>query len=116
MGDAEGGGRKRKLCVVCMESPREVLFTACGHFLLCEGCTAQLLARGAPCPTCRMSVRAVGGTRIKAPPAAAASEQTVASFQRDAVDPVARARALAPPPQRDHEADEDAATPWAETP
>ena len=53
---------ERKLCVVCDSAPRNVLFTACGHFVLCDGCAAGLLARGAPCPTCRTPVLAVGVT------------------------------------------------------
>ena len=48
--DAEAAA-ERALCVVCVSAPRDVLFTACGHFLLCDGCAAELLARGAPCPS-----------------------------------------------------------------
>jgi hypothetical protein len=89
---------KPKLCVVCMDAPCDVLLTACGHFILCDGCAASLLARKAPCPTCRTPVRAVGGTRCiePAPLRTAVRAADVASFQPGAVDRVARARALPP--------------------
>lgn len=101
---AAGGGRaKRKLCVVCDNAPRDVLLTACGHFTLCDGCAAQLLARGGPCPTCRMPVRAVGGTRCVGPAAALERES---SYDGEAVDPETRARALADAPEDDEDEEE----------
>jgi hypothetical protein len=98
---------RARLCVVCMTAPRDVLFTACGHFLLCDGCAAELLRRGAPCPSCRTPVHAVGGVapaqHEPGAAAAAAGLAATASYQPGAVEP----RALAPLQLRE--------TPWEET-
>ena len=91
MNDA-GGDDPR--CVVCAEAPREVVFTACGHCLLCERCTVELIARGQPCPCCRLPVRAVGGTRGVEPVAGESGALApLPSFMPETVDPVATKRA-----------------------
>ena len=112
MGDHAGEEEAddRKLCVVCASAPREVVFTACGHFLLCSDCTVQLLVRRKPCPTCRVPVLAEGGTRRVAQPSEPAGLAEAPSFQPDAVDPAARERALAPAQLLRERADEHIAT------
>jgi hypothetical protein len=113
MGDADvstGGGEESppQLCLVCESNAREVMFVACGHLLLCDGCAARLLERRDPCPVCRVPVLAAGGTRFVGPGAAP-------SYQRDAVDPEVRARALAAALDEDDDEDEEEALPWAVT-
>ena len=41
-----------KECLICMAEPRAVRFS-CGHSLCCEKCADVLVARNAPCPSCR---------------------------------------------------------------
>jgi len=78
--------------MVCCVARPEVVFTACGHCVLCDGCTSTLLARGsARCPTCRVRVRAVGGTRLLE----AGASEPVVGFQPGQVHTPVRARALA---------------------
>ena len=75
------------LCRVCWAAPRRTVFTACGHHLLCEPCTAELLRRGrgaAACPLCRASVADDGGWRLADPPAGLGAAP---SYQPDAVVP-----------------------------
>ena len=38
-----------KLCCVCMERVKSVLFEPCNHVSVCEGCSAQM----AECPLCK---------------------------------------------------------------
>lgn len=40
-------------CVVCQESPREVILLPCGHLCLCEDCSAKLSSN---CPVCRSQI------------------------------------------------------------
>lgn len=120
MADAAAAAAELKLCVVCVAAPRDVIFTAWGHFLLCDGCAAELLKRGAPCPTCRTPVRAVGGTRcVRAAPPADGLAAT-ASFQPENVDPEVRARTVAQQQQEaaeeEEESEEDEDRGWADTP
>ena len=60
------------LCAVCFENPRDVLFTACGHFLACGSCADNLLAKhggtrdstSAPCPNCREPINSMVTCRL----------------------------------------------------
>ena len=45
-------------CVVCWSAAAEVLFQPCGHFICCAACAGPFLARGMPCPMCRVAVSA----------------------------------------------------------
>ena len=55
------------LCVICVEKPRDVVFTGCGHFLACGACADRLLAQHggsrkrtqAPCPSCRQPIKSI---------------------------------------------------------
>ncbi len=46
-----------KLCVICMDEPRAMVVTPCGHMCLCEGCSKNLkppVGENKPlCPVCR---------------------------------------------------------------
>jgi len=44
----------RSRCVICLEKPRSVVCTPCGHFCLCIGCSSQVSKR--TCPICRAKV------------------------------------------------------------
>ena len=37
-GGDDGGGGGSSACTVCLENPREVMLTACGHVCLCSDC------------------------------------------------------------------------------
>jgi len=41
----------QKLCIICLERPRDILFLPCGHFSVCSEC-ADLTT----CPICRITV------------------------------------------------------------
>ncbi len=46
----------RAECVVCMAAPRRTRLRPCFHALLCVDCAAELMRRGAGCPTCCAAV------------------------------------------------------------
>ena len=56
-----------KLCTLCMDEPRDVVFSGCGHFLACTTCADSLLAKHGgtrkrtevPCPVCRQPVKSM---------------------------------------------------------
>lgn len=52
-------------CAVCWDKPREVLFTACGHAVLCTQCFERLLGgdRALKCPLCNTR-RSAGCWRV----------------------------------------------------
>lgn len=59
--DGKGGaaaevGEDRE-CIVCLENPRDTVILNCGHFVLCEPCSAEYRKDGAECPTCRREVQ-----------------------------------------------------------
>jgi len=41
-----------RLCVVCLNNPREVILLPCGHVVVCVDCMERL---NGTCPLCRMS-------------------------------------------------------------
>lgn len=65
VGNGENGvnGRPRRdgsaLCMVCGVSPREALFSPCGHFNFCYGCASQNLKEKGDCPKCGVKVTGV---------------------------------------------------------
>ena len=110
-----------RLCMACEERPLEVVFTACGHCLMCYACTTTFLQPGGKaCPTCRTPVLLVGGTRLVAPPAGAGAEGVpfvrLDSFQPNEVQDAVRqrARAVAEEEEEDDDEEEDMeeAEPW----
>ena len=83
--DAEDGS-----CAVCAQRRRATVFTTCGHHILCEPCTVELVSRGQPCPVCREDVDGAAGWRTL--PAAAPGLAAAPSFMPDAIDDAARAK------------------------
>ena len=75
-------------CAVCAQRARATVFTACGHHVLCEPCTTELVGRGQPCPVCRQAVDGAAGWRTLP-----AGLGRAPSFLPDAVDPKVRAKA-----------------------
>ena len=52
-----------KLCVVCLDQPREVFFIPCGHICTCEACGNLLRNSGTAdglCPLCRLPIEGAG--------------------------------------------------------
>ena len=43
-----------KLCVVCMENPKNQILIPCGHVCVCEACAKDI---GDACPLCRKEVK-----------------------------------------------------------
>lgn len=43
--------KEDKLCVVCLDKPRNVMLRPCNHYCVCETCVRQLLTR--KCPICQ---------------------------------------------------------------
>jgi len=43
-------------CTVCLENPREVVLTACGHVCLCTTCADRIRYRDNRCPVCRKDI------------------------------------------------------------
>eukprot|EP00026_Physarum_polycephalum_P021205 Phypoly_transcript_24300.p1 GENE.Phypoly_transcript_24300~~Phypoly_transcript_24300.p1 ORF type:complete len:171 (+),score=52.84 Phypoly_transcript_24300:70-513(+) len=47
-----------KVCVVCMERPKEVVFLPCGHVATCQACAAHVIDSGHPnCVMCRAPIQ-----------------------------------------------------------
>ncbi len=44
-------------CVVCLSSPKTVMFAQCGHFACCRVCAEQIEATTKTCPVCRKRMR-----------------------------------------------------------
>ena len=44
--------QEEKLCKICLDKEREVLFSACGHFVSCNNCALSLQN----CPVCRKEI------------------------------------------------------------
>jgi hypothetical protein len=76
-------------CAVCSLRPRGTVLTGCGHAVLCEACTVELVRRGQPCPVCREPVDRSTGWRALPPQGPGLARAP--SFQPEAVDPVVRA-------------------------
>ena len=54
---AAAGASQPRDCTVCAERPRGVVFTACGHSVLCQPCLERLLRGDSPkCPVCKTAV------------------------------------------------------------
>lgn len=47
------------MCCVCMDRPKEAIFTPCGHRSVCHECGIALQDLGRRCPVCRASIGAV---------------------------------------------------------
>jgi len=43
----------QKLCVVCMENPKVICFSPCGHIATCERCDREHLEK---CPLCQANI------------------------------------------------------------
>ena len=73
-------------CAVCMVQPRSVVFTACGHSVLCQRCLERLLLAAAPkCPVCSTSV--LLEPRAWLPLREAAALEPAATYMPTAVNP-----------------------------
>lgn len=46
-----------KLCIVCQENPKEIIYLPCGHFCLCKDCSNQIRKTQKNCPVCRKQVK-----------------------------------------------------------
>jgi hypothetical protein len=79
-------------CAVCASAPRSVVFTTCGHAVLCAECCTKLLAsKRQKCPVCREPVCA----DTAKPFTHDAALGRAPSFQPDAIDPAVRAERAA---------------------
>ena len=45
--------REKSLCIICLDTPREVLLKPCKHYCLCSSCTSRLRE----CPICKRQIR-----------------------------------------------------------
>ena len=45
--------REKSLCIICLDTPREVLLKPCKHYCLCSSCTSRLRE----CPICKRRIR-----------------------------------------------------------
>jgi hypothetical protein len=57
--------KNQKICVICLENPRDTVIQPCGHVLACEDCVSSLLERiniisSATCPVCRKKIDSYG--------------------------------------------------------
>jgi len=43
-------------CAVCLENPREVVLTSCGHVCLCSDCAERIRYTDNRCPVCRKEI------------------------------------------------------------
>lgn len=81
-------------CMVCLDAPRAVVLTACGHALLCQSCLDRLLEDNMPeCPLCAAPI--AFGLRSEMPwrPLAEAAElASPASYMPSAIDDSMRLR------------------------
>lgn len=50
----------RRLCIVCLERPRQGLLRPCGHNVVCRACATKLLNRKQGCPLCRKALASQG--------------------------------------------------------
>jgi hypothetical protein len=97
-------------CVICLDAPREVVLTACGHAVLCRTCLARLLgdeeeaddaasageAHAPQCPICHVHVPRHAWLALHTLPSLAAPPlQPASSFQPAAVRAEDRERAAA---------------------
>ncbi|AYV82641.1 MAG: hypothetical protein Hyperionvirus2_9 [Hyperionvirus sp.] len=48
-GDDDGGDNE---CVICMSDPKDSVFSPCGHFMTCKGCSVKF----EKCPMCRAKI------------------------------------------------------------
>ena len=47
-----------KMCIVCMDAPRSIIFKPCNHLVACESCSKELCSRyDSKCPLCRKNIR-----------------------------------------------------------
>ena len=46
-----------KLCVVCQDAQKDVIFLPCRHMCACTSCARRLVGRLALCPVCRAPIR-----------------------------------------------------------
>jgi len=53
---ARGENADTAACTVCLENPREVVLTACGHVCLCTTCAERIRYRDNRCPVCRKDI------------------------------------------------------------
>ncbi|XP_035697595.1 inhibitor of apoptosis protein-like [Branchiostoma floridae] len=44
--------REERMCKICMEEEMEIVFVPCGHFAVCQNCSASLRC----CPMCRKNI------------------------------------------------------------
>jgi predicted amidophosphoribosyltransferase len=51
-----GGGGDGTACTVCLENPREVVLTGCGHVCLCSDCADRIREGDNRCPVCRRDI------------------------------------------------------------
>ena len=81
-----------RLCTVCLAQPRSVVFTACGHLLLCGECLERVMLAEAPkCPLCRTAVLPDAWTPLAAATALAPTATYMPSMVDVAVAAAARA-------------------------
>ena len=43
---------EKKLCIICMEKPRDIVFVDCSHLCCCQACSDKVTN----CPLCRKQV------------------------------------------------------------
>ncbi len=50
--------REARLCIICLDAPKDTILQPCSHLCVCGGCAAALKARadGGLCPVCRAAV------------------------------------------------------------
>ena len=56
---AEQADRLDINCIICLDSPREVLINPCGHVCLCHDCSRNIVYDGNKCPICRLNIESV---------------------------------------------------------
>jgi len=48
--------QSEKVCVICKDEPKRVIFLPCKHICTCEPCSETLLSRNSLCPLCRQPI------------------------------------------------------------
>jgi hypothetical protein len=63
--DADNDVSRARICTVCMERPRNAVFSPCGHVACCSVCALSIKASKTPaCPICRVAIETVVNLRV----------------------------------------------------
>lgn len=58
------GDRSGTRCTVCLDNPREVMITNCGHVCMCAQCAERIRLGDNRCPVCRINIQSTRSVYI----------------------------------------------------